>query len=387
MPITLDTFKAVANSTVCSSRDVVVQGEGKAATAKLGNFIFSQGKAANNATMAALKEALENEYGSLGTHAFDTVLGSRDQLRKSLRACDVKAVLSRIPQLRENRFVGELNRQLDVNPKMMQLSDEEAHLVRDAISKNLTNGLDLKTLQTPHDVARAAAKRIEQAIYGVLEDVQRIGTTDIGKAHAEQAAAESREPTGLRNLENVFKKGYTSVEDQIKRGVIGVGMRVNRSETNPVLLEKLKTNGVEPGFIFRNDWSRDDTRGFMAQLDTPENRNILESLKGRNPELANVCEGKTLREQIMLAGRAHPAGMAAVAEFAIMEAAGLVKSGHTDIDHSFAPLANAAREGAEELLHAPAGHRRPRLRQGRQETADRSQARVVRADPRRRDGR
>ena len=267
MALNLDAFRNIAKSAFITSRDIAIQGSGENATAKLGNYVFSAGKSANKAVMDAFRTALENEYGALGTHAFDTVLGSRDQLRKSLRACDVKAVLSRLPQLRENRFVGELNRQLDVNPKMMQLTDEEAQLVRAAISKDLTNGLDLKTLQTPHDVSRAAAKRIEQAIYGVLEDVQRIGTTDIGKAHAEQAAAESREPTGLRNLENVFKKGYTSVEDQIKRGVIGVGMRVNRSETNPVLLEKLKTNGVEPGFIYRNDSSKDDTRGFMAHAE------------------------------------------------------------------------------------------------------------------------
>ena len=339
MALNMAAFRNVANSAIITSRDIAIQGKGEGATAKLGNYVFSAGKSANKAVMDAFRTALEQEYGALGTHAFDTVVGSRDQLRKSLRACDVKAVLSRIPQLRENRFVGELNRQLDINPKMMQLTDEEAQLVRAAIRKDLTNGLDLKTLQTPHDVSRAAAKRIEQAIYGVLEDVQRIGNVGLGSAHAEQAAAESRDPTGLRNLKNVFKKGYTSIEDQVKRGVIGVGMRVNRSETNPVLLEKLKTNGVEPGFIFRNDWSKDDTRGFMAQLDTPENRNLLESLKDRNPELAKSCAGKDLREQIMLAGRAHPAAMAAVAEFTLLEAVRALAQPEYIKHHPFKDLA------------------------------------------------
>ena len=130
MPITLDTFKAVANSTVFSSRDIVVQGEGKTATAKLGNFIFSQGKTANNATMAAFKEALEREYGSLGTHAFDTVLGSRSQLNKPLRACDVQKTLSSLVPIRRNRFVGEVNRQLDISPKMMELSDGDQKAIR-----------------------------------------------------------------------------------------------------------------------------------------------------------------------------------------------------------------------------------------------------------------
>ena len=339
MSLNVETFLNVAKSTMFGMRDIEIKGEGKNVTARLGNYVFSAGKSANKAVMSAFRAALENEFGALGTHAFDTVIGSREQLNKSLRACDVRKVLSSLPQIRENRFVGELNRQLDVNPKMMQLSLEDAQLVRDAIRKDLTQGLDLKTLKTPHDVSRAAASRIDKAIYKVLQDVSRIGNVGLGSAHAEQAAAESRDPTGLRNLENVFKKGDTSVEDQIKRGVIGVGMRVNRSETNPVLLEKLKTNGVEPGFIFRNDWSKDDTRGFMAQLDTPENRNILESLKDRNPELANVCEGKTLREQIMLAGRAHPAAMAAVAEFTLLEAVHALAQPEYIKHHPFKDLA------------------------------------------------
>ena len=71
---------------------------------------------------------------------------------------------------------------------------------------------------------------------------------------------------------------------------------------------------MEPGFIYRNDWSKDDTRGFMANINSLESRNALEALKEKNPELAKLCEGKSLRKQIMLAGRAHPAVMAAVAE-------------------------------------------------------------------------
>ena len=48
MPITLDSFRTIANSTAFSSRDIVVQGEGKTATAKLGNFIFSLGNTNSN---------------------------------------------------------------------------------------------------------------------------------------------------------------------------------------------------------------------------------------------------------------------------------------------------------------------------------------------------
>ena len=342
MPITLDTFKAVANSTVFSSRDIVVQEEGKTATAKLGNFIFSQGKTANNATMAAFKEALENEYGSLGTHAFDTVLGSRSQLNKPLRACDVQKTLSSLVPIRRNRFVGEVNRQLDISPKMMELSDDDQKAVRKILHDAPFEKVDLSACHTPEDLSAAAARRIDAAI-NTLRKERDFGleTTALDARKSVETESGAREATGLKNLSTILGAGKTSIEDQIKKGLLGAGMSVNRSEANNILLEKIKTNGVEPGFIYRNDWSPDDTRGMMADINSDESRHALDVLKQNDPAFAAKCEGKSLRDQIMLAGRAHPAGMAAVAEFAIMEAAGFVKSGHTDIDHSFAPLAKA----------------------------------------------
>ncbi len=342
MPITLDTFKAIANSTVFSSRDIVVQGEGKTATAKLGNFIFSQGKAANNATMAAFKEALENEYGSLGTHAFDTVLGARSQLNKPLRACDVQKTLSSLVPIRQNRFVGEVNRQLDISPKMMELSNDDQKAVRKILHDAPFEKVDLSACHTPEDLSAAAARRIDAAINTLRKErVFGLETTALDARKSVETESGAREATGLRNLSTILGAGKTSIEDQIKKGVLGAGMSVNRSEANNILLEKIKTNGVEPGFIYRNDWSPDDTRGMMADINSDESRHTLDVLTQNDPAFAAKCEGKSLRDQIMLAGRAHPAGMAAVAEFAIMEAAGLVKSGHTDIDHSFAPLAKA----------------------------------------------
>ncbi len=83
-PLTIDSFRAVANqASFFTSRDLAVQGEGDNATARLGNYFFSQSSKTNKATMAAFKAALENEYGALGTHAFDTVLGARSQTRKA----------------------------------------------------------------------------------------------------------------------------------------------------------------------------------------------------------------------------------------------------------------------------------------------------------------
>ena len=342
MPITLDSFRTIANSTAFSSRDIVVQGEGKTATAKLGNFIFSQGKTANNATMAAFKEALEREYGSLGTHAFDTVLGSRSQLNKPLRACDVQTTLSCLVPIRQNRFVGEVNRQLDTSPKMLELSPDDQKAVRQKLRDEPFKGVNLAACRTPEDLAAAAARRIDAAINKLrTENDNGLKSKDLGARSSVETAAGSKEPTGLRNLNTILKAGSTSVEDQIKKGLLGAGMSVNRSEANNILFEKIKTNGVEPGFIYRNDWSPDDTRGMMADINSDESRHALDVLKQNDPAFAAKCEGKSLREQIMLAGRAHPAGIAAVAEFALSEAAGMVKNGKIADGHSFGPLAKA----------------------------------------------
>ena len=77
MSLTVNSFREIAQTAWVTSRDLAVQGQGETATARLGNFVFSQSAKTNDATMAAFKAALEKEYGVFGTHAFDTVLGSR----------------------------------------------------------------------------------------------------------------------------------------------------------------------------------------------------------------------------------------------------------------------------------------------------------------------
>ena len=339
-PVSLDTFRNVANNAVITSRDIEVHGKGANATARLGAYVFSAGKKANDATMAAFKAALEKEYGVFGTHAFDTVLGARSQMHKSLRACDVKAALSKLDSVKQMRFAGELNRQLDTNPKFRMLSPELRQEIRTAIASEPFKGVDPKACKSQADIAHMAVKRLNDAIHDKRTGERGEDITLDGRKKVEQEAG-AREPTGLRNLKKVFNDKETSVEDRIKRGVLGSGMRVNRSDTNPVLLDKLKTNGVEPGFIFRNDWSKDDTNGFMADINSPESRKALDELKAKNPDLAARCEGKTLREQIMLAGRAHPAGMAAVAEFVLEEAVRLALQPDRMKNHPFADLAKA----------------------------------------------
>ena len=318
MPLTIDTFRNIANSAFISSRDIAVQGQGENATAKLGNYVFSQSKKTNDATLAAFKAALEAKYGIFGTHAFDTVLGARAQMHKSLRASDVTATLSRLETVKKSRFLGELQRQLDTNPKFRALSPGMRALVRKTVSDSPVDG-SLADCATDSDLAKRAVKRIERGIDVAKDFVERKKQTnpkyDIDvEMHALEdrketdVAAKPTEATGLRRLKLAFGKGEASVEDRIKSGALGAGMRVNRSYTNPVILDKLKTNGVEPGFIYRNDWSTDDTSGFMADVDAAEGT----------------------REQILLAGRSHPAGVAAAAELLIQEAAKMVIASRTD---------------------------------------------------------
>ena len=343
MPLNIETFRAVANSATITSRDIEIHGQGENASARLGAYLFSAGKKSNDAVMSAFKAALENEYGVFGTHAFDMVLGSRQQMHKSLRACDVKAALSKLDAVKETRYIGELNRQLDTNPKFRTLSPELRQKIRNAVADAPFAGADPKACKSQSEIARLAVKRLDAAISAnrtgdVGENVALDGRKKL------EEAADGRAPTGLRNLKKVFGDKDTSIEDKIKQGKIGTGMRVNRSNTSPVLLDKLKTNGVEPGFIFRNDWSKDDTHGFMADINSPESLRALDELKAKNPQLRTDCEGKTLREQIMLAGRAHPAGVAAAAEYVLERAVDLALNPNPNPKHPFTALARALKE-------------------------------------------
>jgi len=214
MPLTITDFKNVANSAFFTSRDIKLDGAGANVTARLGNYIFSAGKKANDAVMSAFKEALEKEYGSLGTHAFDTIVGSRNQLHKSLRACDVKATLSNLETIRKHRFIGEVNRQLDTNPKMLELSDEMQLAVRKNIADNALKGRNLSDYKTPTDVARAVSNLIDEAIRDVQEysDNNLEGASldtakhAVGGGVADARAARGDEPVGLKNLNTDFTK-------------------------------------------------------------------------------------------------------------------------------------------------------------------------------------
>ena len=336
------TFQDIASkATFFSSRDIVVEGQGKASSARLGNLVFSHGTAANKATMEAFKAALEKEYGVFGTHAFDTAVGSRAMSRKSLRACDVKAALSNLEGLKAIRFRNELDRQLNTNPKFRELPKDVRETIIAEINKSPLKGCDLASCKKPADMSRMAAKRIEKAISDKV-DWEKAQPQALTGRELLETEAKPNEPTGLRNLKVAFDKYDSSSEDQVKQGSMGAGMLMNKSATNPVLLEKLKTNGVEPGFIYRNDWSLDDTRGMMTDLNSKASTDALDALKRADKSFADTCAGLSIRQQIMLAGRAHPAAMAAVSEWVIEEALKIPVE-QLDGSHPFAALGKAIR--------------------------------------------
>ena len=320
MEVSFERFAQLAQSTLFRSREIVV--DEKSNTARLGNIVFSSAKDANKATMKAFREAMSRKFGVFGEHAFDTVLGRRQQLQKPLRSHDVYRVVSKLSVLKEKRFLNELARQIDTSPKTQELSREMRIEVRHIIRNAPLHQCDLKECRSLADIARMADKRIQMAIDSVIERQASGKTIAISsKAMGDRRQVDSEIPsdgaTGLKNLTTIFKKSETSIEDLVNKGKLGVGMRINRSATSPVLFDKLKSNGVEPGFIYRNDWSLDDTRGMLADHKSQESLDALNALKQKYPALAQKCEGLAEREQIMLFGRLHPAGMSALADFVI----------------------------------------------------------------------
>ena len=220
MPLNVDVFRNIANQTSFGSRDIAVQGQGKNATARLGNYVFSQGVKTNDATMAAFRDALEKEYGVFGANAFDSTLGVRRDVHKSLRAMDVKQTLTNLSQMRTNRFIAEIKRQLDTSPQLLGLPQGDRDKIRDKIAEDVLKDTDLKSCRTAADVGVAAQKRIAAAMGKVRKDSD-LGSVDIGARQHLETEVAGTEPTGLRNLNTAFAKGETSIADLVKRGLAG----------------------------------------------------------------------------------------------------------------------------------------------------------------------
>jgi hypothetical protein len=331
--LTVQNFVQAANSTWIDNRDISISKDGQ--TAKRGNFIFSEGAKKNDAAMQAFRDALSKEYGVFGRNAFDMLLGGRAQMHKSLRACDIKATISILDKVKNNQLIAETKRQLEIDPKMLELSDPLRVKVRTYLTGHLMDGVKLADLKDMSDLKMVASKAIGKAIDMTIELAKQENAASramkqdqkwdltpqkIGGKYEGDIVVEGTTPTGLRNLENNFGTKATSVADHLARGLVGEGMRVNYGNDNPVLFEKLKDNGVEPGFICKQDWSAKDTSSLFTDFDTLQSRDQLENLKYIYPGVAEKCEGKPLREQIMLFGRAHPAGIAAVADYMLEKA-------------------------------------------------------------------
>lgn len=297
MPVDLQTFTDfAAQHTVHVAKSIHVHGADGQMEVGSASFKQTLGRdlSANQRTMAAFRNCLSNEYGVFGEHAFDAVLGARADVGKTLRAKDIASVMRVLnptdtgavrQTMIASRFANEASRQAETNPR--------------AVAANVTGALK-ERLQAcfENDVFFARAVRgcesqaelsrlIEGKINAILDMNELSGarrTLAVDAAPAPAPAADHPQvPTGLQALDgDTFGGAETSVEDRVRTGAFGAGMRVNESGVKYVF-EKLKTSGVEPGFIVRKDWTAADTQTMMTDgtdLDQVA-RTVLEQRLGR----------------------------------------------------------------------------------------------------------
>ena len=297
MPVNLQTFTDfAAQHTVRVSKNIHVhEADGQM---EVGSASFKQTLGrdlkANQRTMAAFRSCLSERYGVFGEHAFDAVLGARADVGKTLRAKDIASVMRALSPtdtgtVRQTmiaaRFANEASRQAETNPR--------------AVAANVTGALKERLQACFEDdffFARAVrgcenqaelSRLIEGKINAILDmnelpGARRTLAVDAPPAPA-PAAGHPQVPTGLQALDgDTFGGAETSVEDRVRTGAFGAGMRVNESGVKYVF-EKLKTSGVEPGFIVRKDWTAADTQTMMTDgtdLDQVA-RTVLEQRLGR----------------------------------------------------------------------------------------------------------
>lgn len=370
MPVNLQTFTDfAAQHTVRVSKNIHVhEADGQM---EVGSASFKQtlGRdlSANQRTMAAFRNCLSNEYGVFGEHAFDAVLGARADVGKTLRAKDIASVMRALSPtdtgtVRQTmiaaRFANEASRQAETNPR--------------AVAANVTGALKERLLACfeEDDVIFARAVRgcenqaelsrlIEGKINAILDmnelpGARRTLAVDAPPAPA-PAAGHPQVPTGLQALDgDTFGGAETSVEDRVRAGAFGAGMRVNESGVKYVF-EKLKTSGVEPGFIVRKDWTAADTQTMMTDgtdLDQVA-REVLEQRLGR--PLTAQDDVRALKAQHFVAIRdAAMAGAGNVRRLTERHIVKLdynendrrVRHGAAHIGHFRLPVRNAIKGGA-----------------------------------------
>lgn len=370
MPVNLQTFTDfAAQHTVRVSKNIHVhEADGQM---EVGSASFKQTLGrdlkANQRTMAAFRSCLSERYGVFGEHAFDAVLGARADVGKTLRAKDIASVMRALSPtdtgaVRQTmiaaRFANEASRQAETNPR--------------AVAANVTGALKERLLACfeEDDVFFARAVRgcenqaelsrlIEGKINAILDmnelpGARRTLAVDAPPAPA-PAAGHPQLPTGLQALDgDTFGGAETSVEDRVRSGAFGAGMRVNENGVKYVF-EKLKTSGVEPGFIVRKDWTAADTQTMMTDgtdLDQVA-RDVLEQRLGR--PLTAQDDVRALKAQHFVAIR--DAAMAGVGNVRRLTERHIVKLDYNENDrrvrhdaahigHFRLPVRNAIKGGA-----------------------------------------
>lgn len=295
MALTVDMFRQIAAQCRAGSRDLVVRGAGNAqslAKGYLGRLSCTAGRRAeNDATMQAFKTALSNAYGTFGEKAFDAVLKARADSHKSLRAQDVEAVIRTLGKVRVREAESEIMRQVTTHPKLFGATNAERRELfrrtfesvvgnplaalpgtRAALTLRVSRMLDLHLRHLPLNAPAAAP-----APTGGLGPVAPDAPTGLSRLQ------------GNTRLQQVLTGRETSVEDRMKRGELFPGMRINADAASPMLLDKLKGNGVEPGFIYRNDWSAADSAGLMADTASPATAAAVLAAAGRASANAAVA--------------------------------------------------------------------------------------------------
>ena len=309
MPLSVQDFRSIAGTTNYGSRDIVVGADGNVSIGKIGRSSISKNdKVLNANTMSAFRNALKESFGTLGEHAFDTVLGTRMQLGKSLRKSDVEKTVSQLESVKLMHLKNEIARLVGADPRALSRGQEFVDMVVGGRSDWQLTGL-AENCDCSLDSIKAAAARYVETKIKVFDQLNPDAPKNVVAAPGVggEVNVAPTDPTGLLRLDEVaFNSSETSVEDRVKSGQIGVGMRVNLQSESPLLFEKLKTNGVEPGFIVRKDWSAADTRSLMADALT------VGAEMGVNGSAAEILRHGSQQ------GAGHPASMAFTAETIMM---------------------------------------------------------------------
>ena len=232
--------------------------------------------ACNREVLKLFREALSQRYGVFGEHAFDMALGVNLSEGKALKVRDIRNVLETLDHNRrsaartkmiESRFLAEVDRQVESHPLTVKygLGAEVKARILARFENPAFEGERRGLIGLPSQAGIETL--VSCMIFGHVSDIraERGGILPEAVRNEEARNAPGGDDiVGLRNLEKRFSGNETSVEDRIRSGGLSSGMRVD-SHGEKLVLERLKTNGVEPGFIARRDWTEEQTREMMTE--------------------------------------------------------------------------------------------------------------------------